>query len=158
MAGVNDTPTGPELTSSSAPEFGSLPPAKRPCGSCPYRRDTPSGVWHPEEYGRLPSYDAPTPEQPTRAFHCHQVDGRLCAGWVGCHDMDENLAIRIAYFDGSLSLESMDAVLDYSTDVELFDSGLEAACHGLLDVVNPTPAAQRVIAGLIRKRGSSLTR
>jgi hypothetical protein len=70
------------------------PPAAHPCGSCPYR-DVPSGIWAPEEYGKLPEYDRPTAEQPTQVFCCHQQPGRLCAGWCGCHDMAETLAVRL---------------------------------------------------------------
>ncbi|WP_336794377.1 DUF6283 family protein [Gordonia malaquae] len=50
-------------------------PAPRPCESCPYRRDVPSGVWAESEYEKLRAYDAPTGEQPVRLFLCHQYDG-----------------------------------------------------------------------------------
>ena len=29
----------------------------KPCASCPYRCDVPSGVWHPDEYAKLEVYD-----------------------------------------------------------------------------------------------------
>lgn len=65
-------------------------PAPKPCASCPYRRDVPSGVWHPDEYTKLRRYDEDTSQQPAGLFICHQTDAendarRVCAGWVGCH-------------------------------------------------------------------------
>ena len=63
-----------------------LPPARTPCATCPYRTDVPSGVWAPEEYAKLLAYDEETAYQPLSVFLCHQVDGRVCAGWAGCHD------------------------------------------------------------------------
>lgn len=40
--------------------------APKPCASCPYRRDVPEGVWHPEEYSKLRAYDGSTGEQSPR--------------------------------------------------------------------------------------------
>jgi hypothetical protein len=71
---------------------------KNPCGSCPYRRDVPSGIWDASEYAKLPGYDAGWPdEQPTAAFFCHQQDDELCSGWVGCHNMVESFGLRLAF-------------------------------------------------------------
>lgn len=124
-------------------------PARNPCGSCPYRRDVPSGVWDPEEYEKLPPYDAPTIEQPTSVFMCHQQDGRLCAGWVGCHDMNESFSIRLA----AERLEDIGAVYDYTTTTPLFASGADAARHGLAEVEYPGKAAKHVIDKLNRRQG-----
>lgn len=126
-------------------------PASRPCGSCPYRRDVPSGIWVGEEYERLPRYDAPTGEQPPGVFLCHQQDGRLCAGWVGCHDMDESLALRIAALDGTLDAATLDQIRDYATSVPLWESGQAAADHGMRDVTAPAPDACRLIDRLEAK-------
>lgn len=71
-------------------------PPKVPCGSCPYRKDVPSGIWHPDEYAKLPAYDRETPFQPTSLFMCHQRDGCLCGGWLMTHDRRHLLALRIA--------------------------------------------------------------
>lgn len=120
-------------------------PASRPCGSCPYRRDVPSGVWATEEYERLPLYDAPTGEQPPGLFLCHQQDGRLCAGWAGCHNMEESMGLRVAALSGTLDEDTINAVLDYATDVPLWESGQAAADHGLRDVAAPATAARRLI-------------
>jgi hypothetical protein len=31
--------------------------AARPCASCPYRKDVPSGIWAAHEYTKLLAYD-----------------------------------------------------------------------------------------------------
>ena len=129
------------------------PPAPRPCSSCPYRRDVPSGVWALEEYEKLPEYDGPTYGQAAGAFQCHQQDARLCAGWVGCHDMEQSLAFRLLARSGALADEEVEAVLDYTTDVPLFASGAEAAAHGLRELEAPGADARRVIGRLRRKTG-----
>lgn len=131
-----------------ASKFG---PARRPCGSCPYRKSTPSGVWARSEYEKLPRYDLPTGDQPFGAFFCHQQDGRLCAGWVGCHDMEESMGLRMAARGGLLDIESWEAALDYECPVELFETGAEAAEHGLADLRNPGDPARRTIDKLVQR-------
>lgn len=132
-----------------------LPPAPRPCASCPYRVDVPSGVWHEDEYAKLPPYDEPTPCQPTGVFLCHQVNGRACAGWAGCHDMTHNLAIRIAESTGDMTPEHADEIRDYTTDVALFATGRQAADHGMRDVENPTLDAARTLHKIVRRRATT---
>ena len=121
------------------------PPAKSPCGSCPYRRDVPSGVWAAEEYDKLPEYDKETSEQPPATFACHQQDGRACAGWVAVHDMTQSLGVRIAVAFGYIAAEDVDAFMEYETSVPLFESGQAAADHGKRDVSSPGERATRVI-------------
>lgn len=129
------------------------PPAKNPCGSCPYRRDVPSGVWAAQEYVKLPPYDRDTQYQPAGLFMCHQQDGHVCAGWAGTHDMEGNLAIRIAVAMFHISPETYEAIRNYTTDVPLWDSGTEACAHGLAEVISPGEKALRAIANLERKAG-----
>jgi hypothetical protein len=123
-------------------------PRARPCSSCPYRRDVPSGLWDAAEYARLRRYDGDTGEQAAAGafglFHCHQQPRHLCAGWVGCHDMHHNLAVRIHAAGLDLG-----AVIGYESPVPLFASGAEAAAHGERDIANPGPAARRKIRQLI---------
>lgn len=126
-------------------------PAPRPCQSCPYRRDVPSGVWHPEEYEKLSAYDLGTSDQPPSVFMCHQQDGRLCAGWVAVHDMDNSLALRLAAIMGQITPDQHDRIIDYRTPVALFGSGAEAAEHGMADIENPSPEA-RVLQAKIERR------
>lgn len=132
-----------------------LPPAKNPCGSCPYRVDVPSGVWHPDEYAKLPAYDEDTMAQPYGVFLCHQVTGAACAGWAGCHDMTQSLALRLAIGTGRVDEATADAILDYTTDVPLFSSGREAAEHGLARVDAPTPDAVRAMDKITRRRATT---
>jgi hypothetical protein len=128
------------------------PPARNPCGSCPYRRDVPSGVWDPEEYDKLPRYDGPTHDQPPGMFMCHQQNGRLCSGWVGCHDMEESMAIRMGIISGQLDPDDLDEIIDYQTSVPLFGSGAEAAAHGMDEVYTPSPEAGKIIDKLTQRR------
>lgn len=146
LEGVN------RLKAAGAGEGALAAPAREPCGSCPYRRDVPSGVWDASEYAKLPRYDAPTGEQPTGPFACHQKDGRVCSGWAGCHDMEHSLALRFGALLGTLSPETVTAVLAHCPRTPLFDSGAEAAAHGLRDHADPGVAAERVIAKLQRTR------
>ena len=118
----------------------------RPCPSCPYRRDVPSGIWAAEEYAKLPLYDQPTWAQPTRMFACHSAPAKVCAGWAGCHDMGESLAARLAVSRREISPD----IFGYTTAVPLFGSGAEAAEHGMRDLGTPGPEAQRKAAGLLR--------
>lgn len=133
------------------------PPAPRPCQSCPYRRDVPSGVWAVEEYEKLPAYDRPTAEQPIGVFLCHQHDrgdvgSRVCGGWAGCHDADESLALRFAVARGAMDIATAEAVRDYRSPVALFGSGREAAEHGMAEILQPGDDAAAAIAKISRKR------
>lgn len=129
-------------------------PAPCPCVSCPYRRDVPSGIWDESEYKKLPGYDLPTSEQleagAMGAFYCHQQDGRLCAGWVAVHDMNETLGFRLAASIGLWDPDVVEAILNYQTDVPLFATGAEAAEHGLHDLADPNVAARRLIEKIER--------
>lgn len=127
-------------------------PAARPCGSCPYRCDTPSGVWERHEYEKLPRFDGETWEQEPSVFMCHQADGRLCAGWVGVHDMAESLGLRMATAMGTVTPEVAQACLDYTTDVPLYASGAEAAEAGMREVEHPSDDAIEAIEKLRSKR------
>lgn len=120
---------------------------KAPCGTCPYRRDVPSGVWDASEYAKLPRYDGETFEQfekgGTGLFFCHQNDGKLCAGWVGCHDMRHAIAVRLS----PVAPETF----TYRSPVPLFSSGAEAAAHGMAEVACPGEDANRAIAKLAKR-------
>lgn len=83
---------------------------------------------------------------------CHQQDGCLCAGWVGCHDMDESLAVRLGSAAGTIGEDDLNAIRDYESPVPLFGSGAEAAAHGLADVPQPDAEAVAMIGRLERKR------
>jgi len=126
------------------------PPAKKPCPSCPYRCDVPSGVWADEEYEKLPVFDDPNASP--AVFYCHQQTGHLCAGWVGVHDMENMIGIRLAALDGRLTPDDVEAVLDYTTDVPLFESGAAAAAHGMDQLATPDTEATRLIRKLLKTK------
>lgn len=121
-----------------------------PCSSCPYRRDVPSGIWAASEYEKLPPYDGETWEQAeagaTGLFFCHRTPDFLCAGWTGCHDMDDNLAMRLHARRQDVNPE----VYDYVSPVPLFATGAEAAAHGLRDLSEPNDTAQAKVRQLER--------
>lgn len=134
------------------------PPAPRPCESCPYRRDIPSGIWAHEEYEKLRHYDAPTANQPTALFQCHQTDAdsdarRICGGWAGCHDGAHLLSLRLGVLDGRIDPTTHQAVVDYASPVPLFASGGEAAAHGQAGIDQPADEAERLMTKISRTRG-----
>ena len=137
-------------------------PAPRPCASCPYRRDAPSGVWAAEEYAKLARYDAETMLQPIDLFLCHQHDpdaarARICAGWLGCHGGDELAAVRWATAAGHITAEDSATVRTYASPVPLFGSGAEAAAHGLAALDTPGPVARQAIGKIERRRSHDRT-
>lgn len=128
---------------------GTLPkPPKKPCGSCPYRLDTPSGIWEEHEYRKLPHYDGNTGQQfmngATALFMCHQKDGCLCGGWLVTHDPNHLAALRLNAVHQS--------AFSYDPGVPCHPSGEAACAHGLRDAEEPSPDARKMIAGLIKKR------
>jgi len=134
-----------------------IAPAKSPCLTCPYRRDVPFGIWHEREYAKLPDYDGDIPEQlaagATGLFLCHQQNGHLCAGWVGCHDMGHNLAVRMSRRDLDIN-----ELIHYVSPVPLFASGAEAAAHGRRDIKAPKKAAREKIERLTARRAKQPSR
>lgn len=136
-----------------------LPPAPNPCGSCPYRRDVPSGIWAASEYSKLIDYDQDLPFQPPGIFLCHQQDrdseqSRLCAGWVGCHGGKNLLGVRLAGSAfGTMTDEDVAETVGYNTPVPLFGSGAEAAAHGMRDIECPDELAERAIEKIVGRRG-----
>lgn len=119
-----------------------LPP--RPCSDCPYRRDTPTGIWAPEEYRKLPDYQGGTAFAP---FHCHQENvtgvSTLCRGWVSCHQFD-SVAVRLLVARGVLTVEQVEA----PCPVPLYGSGREACKAGMKGVKRPGAPAVRAITKL----------
>lgn len=122
--------------------------AKAPCGSCPYRRDVPAGIWDESEYHKLARYDGDTMGQDPSLFLCHQQDGKLCAGWVACHG-GHLIALRLSLISGRVD----PAVFDYESPVPVFSSGAEARDHGLRGVAKPDGRAIRAITKLTKRRG-----
>lgn len=123
-----------------------------PCGSCPYRRDVPSGVWAASEYDRLANYDGEIGDQVTSGawatFGCHQGDGSVCRGWLGHRDPGDLLAVRLAILRSELPLDAF----DYGTDVPLFATGAQAAEHGRRNLAAPDDRARDAAVKIMRVR------
>lgn len=128
------------------------PPAPAPCGSCPYRLDTPSGVWSADEYDKLPEYDGETWEQPPSVFLCHQQDGRVCAGWADVHGNEDSFGLRVAVASGAMTPGAADATIDYRSPVPLHASGRAAAEFGRGEIEAPSPEAVEMVTKLDRKQ------
>ena len=137
--------------------------ARAPCKSCPYRRDVPSGVWHADEYDKLPDYDEGGRAAPgldriigrMKVFFCHRQDDRMCAGWVGCHGAENLIALRMAI---SMGHEVHDDVWTYRSPVPLWPSGHAAAEHGRKRIERPPKDAKAMIkrlAGKLKRRGAA---
>ena len=125
--------------------------APGPCGSCPYRRDVPPGVWHPDEYEKLRGYDEGG--LALGIFLCHQTNatGRetVCRGWLTV--ASDSIAVRLGLARGLLTTAMRDALVD----VDLYPNGAEAAEAGMAGVDDPTPETRLMISRLIRKRAGT---
>lgn len=116
---------------------------KEPCGSCPYRKDVPAGVWHPEEYTKLSGF---TPKDPRSVpamgtFLCHnheEKDRVLCRGWTFVER--ESPAVKLLVYLGRVEPDDV----CQTPRTPLFETGQEAALHGLSGVKKPTKAARRL--------------
>lgn len=124
-----------------------------PCSTCPYRRDTPTGIWHPGEYIKLAEYDDDPPREsvPLATFHCHQetITGRptVCRGWLAVHG--DIPAVRIAVIRGEIPPEEVDRPVS----VPLYGSGREACAAGLRGVSRPGKKARAAIVRLQARGG-----
>src|SRR5678810_131628 len=126
--------------------------APNPCTSCPYRKDTPSGVWSAEEYEKLRCYD-PGPHgqvsMVTALFLCHHspyIDGEtLCKGWLSVHQ--DGIAVRMAQMNGHCTPEQVGA----EPDMPLYSSGNEAADAGQRAIKRPGKKARSMIDKLTKR-------
>lgn len=128
----------------------------RPCSTCPYALATPSGIWAPEEYAKLPAYDRRSGDiGPMAVFHCHQENatGRptVCVGWLGCHGYDAT-AVRLALATGALTAEDVERA--ESSAVELHPTGDAAFRAGMTRIADPAPAARKAQEKLLRRKAA----
>lgn len=123
--------------------------APRPCNTCPYRKDTPAGIWSFKEYIKLPTYDAELGVTNVNVFHCHQETATkvptVCKGWLVVHS--ESVAVRMAMMLGYLTEEQVEK----GTDVELYASGTEAAEAGIREIWDPSPETCDAVQKLMMK-------
>lgn len=108
---------------------GELPHCVRPCGNCPWRRDSPAGEFPAERYEALrTTVGAPGREAGLGApiFACHKSEpgsDRACAGWLAVAGMD-HLGIRLAVALGRLPASALRPGAEWP---DLFDSYDEMA-------------------------------
>jgi hypothetical protein len=69
--------------------------------------------------------------------------------------MTHSLALRLAISTGDITPDDGDEINAYTTDVELFASGREAAEHGMRDVEHPTPDAVSALHKIKRRRATT---
>lgn len=118
-----------------------------PCDTCPYRRDTPPGIWSAHEYRKLVRYDDPMTEAEDGCalFLCHhspRIGETVCRGWFDVHR--DSLSVRIAQIQNPALRNAA------RTAVALYRSGREAMEVGLAGVPKPSTAARRKVKKLIR--------
>ena len=122
---------------------------KNPCASCPYRTDTPSGVWSAHEYQKLTEYDDDSLEPAFSVFLCHHSTVRdvetVCRGWLSV--AADSVAVRVAVLRGEITPKQRDAPVT----VPLYATGAEAAHAGMVDVEAPGLAAIEMVERLKTK-------
>lgn len=133
-----------------------IPINRAACGTCPYRCDTPPGVWSPQEYQKLPEYDKETHTQPMKVFLCHCQDGSLCRGWLDTH-IDQKrghelLSIRFALLLGTIDPDELKAAMLERPRHDTHVSGTAACVFGLGGVPEPSPEAQKAMESIVKKR------
>lgn len=121
---------------------------REPCASCPYRRDTPPGVWAAEEYRKLPAWDQWFGGG--GVFLCHHstvVERKtVCRGWLVVHG--DNMIARLTAMNGVELTEENQKM----TQQPLYRSGAEACRAGLRGVQKPKADAVQVIQKLTKAR------
>lgn len=129
---------------------------KHACQTCPYKRDTPSGIWSPEEYIKLAALDAePTMEtlasgKAMTTFHCHQENATgtptACRGWVWTHG--HTMGMRLALMNGLID----PADLPVEDESHLYyTTGVQACAAGMADIDEPGPEARALMDKLLER-------
>lgn len=121
-----------------------------PCATCPYRKDTPPGIWDRSEYEKLPAWDGTEMhEMNTAVFMCHSAniggEKRACRGWLEVHS--ENKGVRINMITGRITMNKTTP-----TDVPLYDSGAQARRAGIRGVKRPSEKACSAIGKIVKAR------
>ena len=123
-----------------------IPVNPRPCESCPYRQDCPSGVWDASEYEKLRKFDT---SFETGIFLCHQSTAKgsnlLCRGWLSVHR--DSIAVRLGVIRGRI--DPKEPYRD--PQVALYSNGNEAADAGIKRIANPGKKSRQMIQKLVAK-------
>ena len=86
-----------------------------PCGSCPYRKDAPLGLWHPSEFDNLALTERDTFGS---VFACHATakkpEHSVCAGWLLSQREAgvPSLALRMRLMRDDAAVAALKAVTD----------------------------------------------
>lgn len=122
--------------------------APNPCNTCPYRKDTPPGIWAREEYDKLPRWDDPMSFAGT--FICHNDPDSVCRGWLEVHY--DNMNVRMQCFHIKWTEANKKPC-----DVELYASGAEARRAGIKGIKKPSREAVLKIRQIAGGRGKEKT-
>lgn len=124
-----------------------IPCHANPCSSCPYRKDTPPGVWAREEYEKLPQYDAEfsMPGIFLRHYSTASASLSVCRGWLEVHC--NNIGVRMAQVTGKIVVEDRTP-----TKFPLYDTGAEACRAGLRGICRPSKKALAMISKLLVRK------
>ena len=103
-----------------------------PCDNCPYRRDSPLGLWHKMHFEQVLISEYNNQNVSADKFGCHkQADlpydqQGLCAGWLldqKLRGIPNNIALRIRLMSDKEALAAFEAVHDGGN--EMYDSADE---------------------------------
>ena len=97
-------------------------PIRRPCNSCPWRKDVPIAYWHPNHFTSIYTQ---CQDDGMHVMLCHGAnrlpEGErsklICQGWVRVVGFD-SVGVRIACINGNVTL----AEVNDTEGPELFDS------------------------------------
>lgn len=116
---------------------------REPCRSCPYRKDAPLGMWHPDEFHNLRRATSDTIMG--GVFGCHkyrhrpQEERQACAGYLITQRRDgvPSIQLRMKVIQDDEALACLEAVSDGGH--ELYES-IEEMCEANLaadKIINP---------------------
>jgi hypothetical protein len=118
---------------------------EQPCPTCPYRKDTPKGVWALDHYEALLAYDGEIGEQAEKgafvSFGCHYDNGNLCRGWIDAHGANNLLALRLNPLRSPVGPPL----------VEVYGSGREVLEANLPHMLAPNAEAKKAMRKIKRR-------
>lgn len=120
--------------------------AAEPCLTCPYRCDTPRGIWGRAEYEKLPLFDT---NEDMSTFLCHQSTEDkvlLCRGWLTVHC--DSVAVRLLMAKERVSPK----VVYRKVKTALYRTGREAMLAGVSAIRRPGRKAREAISKMTARR------
>jgi hypothetical protein len=123
---------------------------KTPCDACPYRKDTPPGIWDVSEYIKLRASDENA--FGSVIYGCHLNNGQPCAGWLADQKRRNlpSIRLRLALMSDTRAAKLLEKINE--DDKTLYPS-LRAMIRGNLGPMFPKnhPKAKRLLKKLGRK-------